>query len=58
MYDHTLYPIGDGIYKSLAEEDYFGSADRTTFIAEGDQLMTLADQNTGVTIYQLYKKVQ
>ena len=58
MYDHTLYPIGDGIYKSLPEEDYFGSADGTTFIAEGDQLMTLADQNTGVTIYQLYKKVQ
>lgn len=58
LYDHTLYPTADGLYKSLAEEDYFANVTGTFFIVEGDQMMTLNTNDIGVTMYMLYEKVQ
>lgn len=58
MYDYTLYPAEDGIYKSLPGEDYFDSPYGVFFIAEGDQMMTLNTNDIDVTIYMLYEKVQ
>lgn len=58
IWDYTLYPTEDGIYKSLPGEDYFKNPYETYFIAEGDQLMTLSRYVEDVVVYTLYKKVQ